>query len=171
MMSRLTAAIAVALFSGPAANACVTIKVYNESDYKIDAYWQAGGCAGISSKGDLFVCAHNTLEPKTGSASHNFAWGKTGQIVNFRYDGIDSADGLKVTVPYSYHSNHTPHYRRCHWNCFAGTPGHCSTYHVHVTNQTIAEDSKWYRENLIGKQYTQPDLDDYPDYTPEPSSD
>ena len=145
--------VAAAVQLVPVAHACVTVKVYNDSDHKVVAHWEAGGCGGVKGDGELLVCKTHTFQPRSGSESYDFKWGTTGQIVDFKFKGIGKGEGLNVNVPYSYHTHDTPHYRRCAWNCFGGTPGSCGRhYTVHITNDMIASDSDWYYDNLVGTQ-------------------
>ncbi len=148
-MKKLLATMILLAFPVGAASAgdCVRVKVYNESDQDITALWTAAGCGGMKSY-TAFICESKDLKARTGEASYNFPWGKSAQAVSFRFDGVNEAAGHKVLSTYTYHKNHTPHYRRCgFWDCLAATVPSCGHhYSIHFTNENVTSDSKWFME-------------------------
>ncbi|MEE2921583.1 MAG: hypothetical protein VYC38_07455 [Pseudomonadota bacterium] len=141
---------ATVFFTSPAANACVTLKVKNESKVPIRAIWSAGGCAGVDKKSQVpFKCTAHAI-PSHSSQSHDFEWGKSAQAVTFYYDGIDQADGMKVIVSYTYQFDSGKYEKTWGLSQFPGTPWGCHRhYTVTYTDKDVKSDSKTARRKSI----------------------
>jgi hypothetical protein len=122
-----------------AASACVTVKVYNDSDKDIEVVWQALGCAGAFDS-FITVCKHTLMKAHSGSVSHDFPWGQSVQTVLFHYPVI--VDGKREWVRSSFGYIHK-HNRYEKIKTISTSPGGCHRhYTVHYTNDDVAEDTK-----------------------------
>lgn len=136
----LIAGMALAMACTQTASACVTVKVYNDSDSTINAAWRALGCGGIDKRWNLVVCANHDIAPHD-SRSHDFDWGKSAQQVMIGFDGVGNAEGKWVDVKFTYHKDEG-NYRKS-YSGTAQTPPKChSHYTIHYTNADIIKDSE-----------------------------
>ncbi len=127
------------LLVAPTTSACVTVKVYNDSDHELNSTWQAGGCGGINRKWDLSVCTSHDIPPHS-SHSHDFDWGKTAQQVLVGFDGWTESKGYWVEVRFTYHKDHKTYRRSYHG--IPQTPPSCGAhYSVRYTNADFPKDS------------------------------
>ena len=161
MKTRLAAIALLALSASPAAHACATIRVYNDSDHKIHAFWTAGGCGGVPKKNDelFFVCHSRWMEPRSGPDSYTFPWGKTAQAVTFVFNGVEHAEEEHVRLTYSYHKDHSPKYQQCGSSdgaCGAAPIPSCGHhYSINVTNQKLIDLSLDYAMNEAAARATE----------------
>jgi len=136
-MNKLLVAAMTALTFTHGAEACVEVKVYNDSDKEIDVVWTALGCAGTHDS-FIAVCHHHRMEPNSGPRHHNFDWGKTLQGVTFHYPVVVDGVHKWVRSDYGYiHKNRDFELIKK----FSTSPSGCGKhYKIHYTNEDVARD-------------------------------
>ncbi|MEE2921580.1 MAG: hypothetical protein VYC38_07440 [Pseudomonadota bacterium] len=149
--AKLSQLVAIALIATPMANACVKVRVVNDTDTRIKVMWTATPCMtdemSIHVQG---ICESHHVDARGHSRSFEFGWGATDQGFAIAYPGRGATEDRTIVVKYGYSKKHNDMRRR---TLLAGphSPAWCPHhYTVHYTQQDLDKDLEKAAQDLKG---------------------